>query len=104
MPRCTPVNGYQEHNKDGPPVKILWMAPFLPYPPDTGGSIRVYELLRRCASEMQIDLVCHASGMDTESVAALQALCASVTAVPWRRQALMSQAPLVAWRLLRGQP
>jgi glycosyltransferase involved in cell wall biosynthesis len=85
-------------------VKILWMVPFLPYPPDAGGSIRVYELLRRCASEVQVDLVCHTSSMDPESVAALQALCASVTAIPWRRQALMGQAPLVAWRLLRGQP
>jgi sugar transferase (PEP-CTERM/EpsH1 system associated) len=64
-------------------VRILFAAAYLPYPPDSGGRLRSYHLLRWAAERHTVDLVafCH-DPADLASVPALQRLCASVRTVP----------------------
>ena len=40
-------------------MKILVVSPFFPYPPDAGGAIRIYELLRYGAVRHRQDLLCY---------------------------------------------
>src|SRR5437763_16825745 len=45
-----------------PPVKVLMTAGRFPYPPDSGGSLRVYHLLRLLASRHTIRLIAAHTG------------------------------------------
>ena len=45
-------------------MRILYITPYLPVPPDSGGKIRVYELVRRLARRHELTL---ATLLDTES-------------------------------------
>lgn len=39
-------------------MRILWLCPFVPFPPDTGSSTRVFALLRELAGLHEVTLVC----------------------------------------------
>ena len=39
-------------------MKLLWIAPSIPYPPTFGGSIRIYHLLKSAALTHEVHLVC----------------------------------------------
>jgi polysaccharide biosynthesis protein PslH len=41
-------------------MKILFLAPRLPFPTDTGGKIRTYNILKQIALENQVHLICFA--------------------------------------------
>jgi polysaccharide biosynthesis protein PslH len=66
-------------------MRIAFFTPYLPYPPDSGGKIRSYHLLRALAARFELDLytVYHgATGPPAQDVAILQTFCRQVTAYP----------------------
>jgi polysaccharide biosynthesis protein PslH len=86
-------------------VRTLFVTRFMPYPLNSGGSQRVYHLLRAVASVSEVTLVCPTEGgQDCPELAALRSFCTSVHAFPlesfaWRRDARLP-APL---RWARGK-
>ncbi|MCW5850984.1 MAG: hypothetical protein KIT87_12995 [Anaerolineae bacterium] len=62
-------------------MRILYITPYLPFPPDSGGKIRAYELVRRLARRHELTL---ATLLDAESeqdhLPALEALGVKVLA------------------------
>jgi polysaccharide biosynthesis protein PslH len=71
-------------------LKIAVFTPYLPYPPDTGGKIRSYHLLRALAARFDVDLfsVHHGAEPATETISALREYCCQVVCLgvekPWR--------------------
>lgn len=84
-------------------MRVLFVTPYLPYPPHHGGSIRVYELVRRLAARHQVTL---ASLMDTaddrQHVPALEALGMRVMVAP--RPAVQQGASVKVRRFLSPWP
>ena len=84
-------------------MRILFITPYLPYPPHHGGSIRVFELLRRLVERHPVTL---ASLMDTAEerahVPALEALGMRVLVAP--KPPVRQAASAKLQRLLSPQP
>jgi sugar transferase (PEP-CTERM/EpsH1 system associated) len=60
-------------------VRILYLAPFLPHPPDKGERIRAFQHVQHLAREHEIHLVCLSRGVPrAEDLSKLETLCASV--------------------------
>ncbi|MBL0344302.1 hypothetical protein [Candidatus Villigracilis affinis] len=60
-------------------MRILMIANSLPYPPTSGGRIRIYNLLRRVACRHEVSLAAFLeSAGDVEGIAHLQQFCAKV--------------------------
>ena len=80
--------------------KVLYLTHRTPYPPDKGDRIRTYHLLRQMATRGRVWLGCLADEpVPPESLAALNALCARVAAVPVGRRSRWAKA---AWSLATG--
>ncbi len=86
-------------------LKLLFLTPQLPYPPEQGAAIRNYNLILEAAKRHEVDLLSFAPvGADTRP---MEAVCRAVRAVPApsrsRRERLMalltSSLPDMAWRL-----
>jgi glycosyltransferase involved in cell wall biosynthesis len=64
-------------------VKTLFVTPFSPYPPDFGGAIRIYHMLKMFASLSDVTLLMYAGrGPSGDSVGHLETICERVVAVP----------------------
>lgn len=63
-------------------MRIIYVAPFFPYPPHNGGSIRVWHTLRGLAVRNDVHLVVQAERPPDEHVAPVQALARSLTFAP----------------------
>lgn len=64
-------------------MKILFVSAYLPYPPDSGGRIRTYHLLKWATEHHQVSLLSfyhHAS--ELEHVPHLESMCQAVQVVP----------------------
>jgi len=59
-------------------MKIAMLTPYLPYPPDTGGKIRSYYLLKAISSEHEVDLISVYYEKEPEGVEHVQRICSSV--------------------------
>lgn len=60
-------------------LQVTWLTPFVPFPPDHGGAVRIYNLIRHLSDQCDIDLL----ALSDESRAAidlapLQTYCRSV--------------------------
>jgi len=81
-------------------VRLLVAAPFVPYPLDFGGAIRIYELLRHMAARHEVVLLCP-EPIGREASAALS-FCAAVEGFPapasrpWHEHARRLLGPLPA--------
>ena len=64
------------------PLRILLVTPSVPYPPNWGFGIRVYQFLRQLSRSHRVSLVCYAQSGEEDKVAALQQICHSVHTVP----------------------
>ena len=64
------------------PLRILLVTPSIPYPPNWGFGIRVYQFLRHLSRSHRVSLVCYAQPDEEDKVAALQKICHSVHTVP----------------------
>ena len=60
---------------------ILIVAPYLPWPADFGGAIRIYEFIRNLARGHRVILLAPAARSDTSAIQHLREIC-DVTAVP----------------------
>jgi len=71
-------------------MRIAVFTPYLPYPPDTGGKIRSYYLLRALTERFEVDLytVYYGKGPSPEQIQALEQHCRRVFLFrlkkPWR--------------------
>jgi sugar transferase (PEP-CTERM/EpsH1 system associated) len=63
-------------------MRILILAPTLPYPPNWGLGIRVYQVLRLLARRHAVSLLAYAGPEDQEKIQALERLGAAVHVVP----------------------
>lgn len=63
-------------------LRILLVTPTVPYPPNWGFGIRVYQFLRHLAQSHRVSLVCYAQPQDTAKVAELEKICHSVHTIP----------------------
>lgn len=63
--------------------EILLVTPFLPYPPDFGGAIRVYEFIRALSDEHRVIVLAPVTNAERDAVQRLGEIC-DVTAVPAR--------------------
>ena len=74
-------------------MKVLFVSPVVPWPPDAGGRIRTSELLRAVQGDAEVDLLCMlAPGQSPQAVEPLRARCASVRAFDRTRA-----GPVMRW-------
>ena len=65
-----------------PKLRILMMTTSLPYPPNWGGGIRVYQFLRNLSRHHEVTLLTFATPEDKAKVEALEKVCHAVHTVP----------------------
>ncbi len=95
-------------------MEVLFVTSTLPYPPNSGSTIRTYNLIRRLAGDHRLHLVAYGSlPQDSAKVHHLGRSCASVTVVPLRETKrtprfylelllnLLSPSPFVVSRFTR---
>lgn len=63
-------------------LRILIVTPTVPYPPNWGFGIRVYQFVRQLSRSHKVSLVCYAQPDEEDKVAALEQICHSVHTVP----------------------
>lgn len=59
-------------------MRILIVTPSVPYPPNWGFGIRVFQMIRQLSREHQVSVLCYAVDGDADKVRALAAECHSV--------------------------
>ena len=59
-------------------LRILLVAPSVPYPPNWGFGIRVFNLLKELAQHHDVSLLCYASDDDGKPLDVLRSICQSV--------------------------
>ena len=59
-------------------MRIAFLTPYLPYPPDTGGKNRTYNLLKRLGRGHQVDLYVPVYGPDSRVLGDLNEFCANI--------------------------
>ena len=86
-------------------VRILMISSYLPYPPTSGGRIRIYNLLRRVASQHEVSLASLLeSPEDIDGVPHLRQLCARVETASIDRRSRLAKAPGLLRYGLEGKP
>jgi sugar transferase (PEP-CTERM/EpsH1 system associated) len=66
---------------EAPRQRILVVTPSLPYPPNWGFGIRVYQLVRHLAQRHHVSLLTFGTAAESDKVAALRAVCDEVHVV-----------------------
>jgi polysaccharide biosynthesis protein PslH len=65
-------------------MKLLWITPYLPFPPDHGGKVRAFNLISRIASKHEVHLLAIMQSSERGKLyEPLTRCCASVTLVQW---------------------
>ena len=62
--------------------RILVVTPSIPYPPNWGFGIRVYQFLKHLSRTHQVSLLCYAHPGEEAKIAALQKICHAVHTAP----------------------
>jgi glycosyltransferase involved in cell wall biosynthesis len=76
-------------------MKILFLSPWYPYPPNNGSKIRIYHLLRALARAHEVSLLSFVRDGESVDPQGLKTVCSSVRTAPrqafkpWRAQALL---------------
>jgi len=74
--------------------KFLWILPYYPYPPVTGGNVRIYNLIRNLSDYYSIHLLAYYDAEPEElHVKALEEFCDNVTLV--KREEKEGKLPLI---------
>ena len=63
-------------------MRILVVSPFLPFPLDSGGSIRIYNIIHALSKNHELTLLCYVSPGDGRFVKQLESIC-NVIPVPF---------------------
>ena len=83
-------------------MKILFLAPRMPLPADTGGKIRTFNILKQLAAESSLHLVCYSFEADDKNyLGELHALGIKVTLVPMAETTAFQK---ITWLLFHGLP
>jgi polysaccharide biosynthesis protein PslH len=86
-------------------MRILMISNYLPYPQNSGGRIRIYNLLRRVASHHEVSLIAFLeSPSDAEGVSHLQQFCARVETVNFQERSRLAKVPDFLRYALEGKP
>jgi len=68
-------------------MKILVVSSYLPYPLFSGGSVRLYNLLKEISKDNEITLICEKRNSQTiDDIRELEKICKKVITVPRRKQ------------------
>lgn len=83
-------------------MNILFLAPRMPLPADTGGKIRTLNILKQLALEFKVHLVCFSFEVnDKDHIPELQKIGVSVTLVPMTETTFFQK---IYWLLFHGLP
>lgn len=83
-------------------MKILFLAPRMPLPADTGGKIRTFNILKQLALESEVHLVCFSfEANDKDYIHDLTKLGILVTLVPMTESSTFQK---ISWLLFHGLP
>jgi len=86
-------------------VKILVVCPNLPYPPDEGVKIKLYNLIKNLSDKHNISLLCYAGSGDQEKqVSHMKAYCESIYLVQRKKISKTKQLPSIAKYLFLRLP
>jgi sugar transferase (PEP-CTERM/EpsH1 system associated) len=86
-------------------LNILVITDTIPYPPISGGQIRVYNLLRRIAGQHQVWLAALLDKPDgAEGVSHMEEFCCGVEVAPVRRRHPLAHLPGLLRYALAGRP
>jgi glycosyltransferase involved in cell wall biosynthesis len=79
-------------------MRLLVVSPFLPFPPDSGGSIRVYNIIHALSQNHELSLLSYVRSDDGSFVKQLEALCPviQVPFEPSRRRSLCHATQLLS--------
>jgi sugar transferase (PEP-CTERM/EpsH1 system associated) len=80
-------------------VKILFITPDLPFPPDNGGRMRTFGFLKELSNRHVVSLLSfHRSDDDTENIEELREICTQVLTVPLTKRQLRKNKRMVQLR------
>lgn len=86
-------------------MRILIVTPAFPYPPDTGGAIRVYNLLKWLSCDNEVDLLSIVHGdVGDEARAAIGSYCRALYLAPWGKSSRVAKVAGVVARAAAGIP
>jgi len=86
-------------------MKILIISPFLPYPPDDGEKIRVFNLIKRIATRHEISIVAFIySPQEEQFVPELKKYCSQVETVVRKDQTKLAKLYALIQSLVSGEP
>ena len=86
-------------------MKILIICPSLPYPANSGGSIRIFNLIKRLAKRNEVELMTINNDFTTKGdINELKKYCQNVYLVSPKKRSKTSQLPRVLGRLIKGEP
>src|SRR5450756_991816 len=64
-------------------MSVLWLAPFVPYPPVHGGAVRIFNLIRELSRHVDISFLALSDGQpNAQSTQVLRAYCQTAEAFP----------------------
>lgn len=76
-------------------MNVLLLTQVLPYPPDSGPTVKTWNVLKHLSRTHRVTLVSFVRGDQSDAVRHLQAYCAAVHTVPLRRNRLRDARALV---------
>jgi glycosyltransferase involved in cell wall biosynthesis len=86
-------------------MKILFVSPSLPFPPDQGSYIRCFNLMKNLSHNHDVDLISFRnSSKNEENIAELEKYCRRVYLATRKFQPRVIQIPKVFSRFVRGRP
>lgn len=86
-------------------MRILIICPSLPYPPDRGGSIRIFSFIKRLSQKNEIEIVSLDSGVtNKQDIVELEKYCKKVYIASKRNQPKVVQLPKILGRFIKGEP
>lgn len=86
-------------------MRILMVCPRLPVPPDTGASIRSFQLIKGLSKTDDIDVAgINYGSLGTDDFDELKKYCGRLYLVPWSKTSRWMQAPAVLKKIARNEP
>lgn len=87
-------------------MKILIVSPSFPYPPDTGATIRIFNLIKNLSikNEVQIISITDHQIIKESDISEIKKYCKKVYIAPLQKRPKFLQIPKILIRFLSGQP
>lgn len=76
-------------------MRVLFLSPWFPYPPENGSKIRIYNLLKALAKHHEIRLLSFVRDGEIVDLSGLKDICIQVHIAPWREFSPRSLKSLV---------